>query len=81
MFLCRSPIIANNLWGDIIEVKEKGIQPTFAIVQALANKNACPFAQSDTLKPVKFVAGQLQMYDGKLSGWVHPDYYIFYVNS
>lgn len=81
MFLCRSPIIANNLWSDIIEVKRKGIDPTFAIVQSLAKNNECAFAASLALKPVKFVAGQFQMFDGKSSGWVHPDYYIFYVNS
>lgn len=81
MFLCGSPVIANNLWNDIIDVRRKGIDPTFAIVQSLAKNNDCPFAASATLKPVKFVAGQFQMNDGKSSGWVHPDYYIFYVNG
>jgi hypothetical protein len=81
MFLCPSPIMANDMWREVVEVGSKGIRVTFPMLEKLASRNKCRFASSAALKPIKFVAGQLRLADGAFDGWVHPDYYIRYVND
>ena len=43
-------------------------------------KNAGQFVASSNLKPVNFVAGQMAITDGKVTGWAAPQLYILYVN-
>lgn len=81
MFLCASPVIANNLWQDVIDIGGKGIPITFPMLETLATRKQCPFVESEKLKPTKFVAGQFQITNGRADGWAHPDYYIRYVND
>lgn len=81
MFLCPSPVTANDLWRDVVDVGSKGLRVTFPMLEKLAARNRCEFAASSNLKPIKFVAGQFRLRDGAADGWAHPDYYIRYVND
>jgi hypothetical protein len=81
MFLCPSPVIANDLWRDVVDVGSKGLRVTFPMLEKLAARNRCEFAASSSLKPIKFVAAQFRLRDGAADGWAHPDYYIRYVND
>jgi hypothetical protein len=80
MFLCRSPVVANDFWNDIMSAQQLGIKLSKEQLSALAGKNACPFIASSTLKPVDFVAGQLAITDGRIKGWASPQLYILCVN-
>lgn len=80
MYLCPSPVIANNLWNDVSDIRGRGISVTEDILHTLAIRNDCAFLSSQTLKPIDFVAGQLLITDGTAKGWANPYYYIHYVN-
>ena len=80
MYLCRSPIIASNLWNDVITARQAGVQINKLILKNIADKNECPMVLLDTFKPINFVAGQLLLTDGQDSGWASPYYYIIFVN-
>lgn len=68
MFLCRSPVIANDLWNDITTAQQTGLKLNKEMVASIATKNDCRFVASDHLKPIDFVAGQLAITDGKVKG-------------
>jgi hypothetical protein len=80
MFLCRSPVVANDFWTDLNTAKQTGIELNMELAGSIARKNACPFVASPHLKPIDFVAGQLAITDGKIKGWAAPQLYIMYVN-
>jgi hypothetical protein len=80
MFLCRSPVIASGLWGDLMVIQQSGVGLNVEILASVAQKDDCPFVASENLKPVDFVAGALVITDGKVKGWADPHYYILYVN-
>jgi hypothetical protein len=80
MFLCRSPVVANDFWTDLTTAQQTGIKLNMELAGSIAQKNACPFMASPNLKPIDFVAGQLAITDGKIKGWAAPQLYIMYVN-
>jgi hypothetical protein len=80
MFLCRSPVVANDFWGDLVTAQQTGITLNRELAASVARKHQCPFVASATLKPIDYVAGQLAITDGKLKGWAAPQLYILYVN-
>jgi len=80
MFLCRSPVIAIGLWGDLMVVQQSGVALNVEILASVAQKDECPFVASENLKPIDFVDGALAITDGKVKGWADPHYYILYVN-
>jgi hypothetical protein len=80
MFLCRSPVVANDFWTDLNQAAGAGVKLNMEIARTIAQKNACPFVPSADLKPIDFVAGQMAITDGKVKGWAAPQLYIMYVN-
>jgi hypothetical protein len=80
MYLCRSPVVANDYWTDLTTAGGTGLQFTDAIVASIAAKNGCTFAASGNLKPINYVAGMLEMTDGHFKGWATPQSYIIYIN-
>lgn len=77
MFLCRSPVVANDFWTDLTGAS---VKLNMEIARTIAQKNGCPFVPSTNLKPIDFVAGQMAITDGKVKGWAAPQLYIMYVN-
>lgn len=80
MFLCRSPVVANDFWTDLNQTAGAGVQLNMDIARNIAQKNGCPFVSSSNLQPVDFTAGQMAITDGKVKGWAAPQLYIMYVN-
>lgn len=80
MFLCRSPVVANDFWTDPNQAAGAGVKLNMVIARNIAQKNGCPFVSSSNLKPVDFTAGQMAITDGKVKGWAAPQLYIMYVN-
>ena len=80
MFLCRTPVIASGLWGDLMVIQQSGVGLNVEILESVAQKDECPFVASENLKPIDFVDGALAITDGKVKGWADPHYYILYVN-
>jgi hypothetical protein len=80
MYLCRSPVIASMLWGDMLQIGETGVPVTAEMTRSLAAKYECRFVTSQSLKPIDFVAGHLLITDGSVKGWAEPHLYIHYVN-
>jgi hypothetical protein len=80
MFLCRSPVVANDFWTDLNQAAVAGVKLNMEIAIGIAQKNGCPFVPSPNLKPVDFVAEQMAITDGKIKGWAAPQLYIMYVN-
>lgn len=80
MFLCRSPVVANDFWNDLLTARQTGISVNREIAANIARKNQCKFVTSNILKPIDFVAGQLAITDGRIKGWAAPQLYIMYVN-
>lgn len=93
MYVCRSPLLAFDFWGSVLHVsQELKINLTRDIVAQLAADQKCVRITSDNLRPVKSGwGGALAVAEGDKSavyfhnpdtlGWVHPDYYIQYVND
>ncbi|WP_315765633.1 hypothetical protein [Bradyrhizobium sp. SZCCHNS2005] len=81
MFLCRSPVVANDFWTDLNQAAGAGVKLNMEIANGIAAKNGCPFVPSTNLKPIDFVAGQMAITDGKVKGWAAPQLYIMYVNA
>ncbi|MCS3453893.1 hypothetical protein [Bradyrhizobium elkanii] len=80
MFLCRSPVVANDFWTDLNQAAGAGVKLNMDIARNIAQKNGCSFVSSSSLKPVDFTAGQMAITDGKVKGWAAPQLYIMYVN-
>jgi hypothetical protein len=80
MFLCRSPVVANDFWNDLLTASQTGIAVNREMAASIARKNQCQFVASERLKPIDFVAGQLAMTDGHIKGWAAPQLYIIYMN-
>lgn len=80
MFLCRSPVVANDFWSALLAAQQSGITVNRAIARSIAEKNQCQFLASKNLKPVDFVAGELAITDGTVKGWADPHLYIIYIN-
>lgn len=80
MFLCGSPLIAQNFWNDLLTAQTTGVHINRQIMENVADSHKCKFLASDNLKPIDFVWGQLAITDGHTKGWADPHLYIFYVN-
>lgn len=80
MFLCRSPVVANDFWTDLNQAAGAGVKLNMNLARNIAQKNGCPFVSSSNLKPVDFTARQMAITDGKVKGWAAPQLYIMYVN-
>jgi hypothetical protein len=80
MFLCRSPVVASGLWGDLMVIQQSAVALNVEVLASVAQKDECPFVASENLKPTDFVDGALSITDGKVKGWADPHYYILYVN-
>lgn len=81
MYLCRSPVIAGNLWSDIMGARQLNLPITGDVLKRLADKNECRLILSTNLKPIDFVAGALLITDGSSKGWAEPHLYILYING
>mgnify|MGYP003377419676 CR=1 FL=1 len=97
IYLCRSPLLAFDFWGALHNIQKSGVTLTPKIAEELcAGMKAgaepqCIRVVADSFKPVASGwGGALAMSDGDTQiwfhhpdtgGWVHPDYYVHYVNS
>ena len=80
MFLCRSPVVANDFWNGLVTAQQTGVRVNRDIAAGIAQKNGCEFIASEHLKPIDYVSGQFAITDGKIKGWAAPQLYIMYVN-
>ncbi len=97
LYLCRSPLLAFDYWGALQNIQRQGVTLTPKIAQEICDgmkagrEPQCIRVEADDFKPVASGwGGALAMADGKTKiwfhnpdagGWVHPDYYVSYVNS
>jgi len=81
MILCRSPVVANAYWNDLLSVSQAGVPIVDQIVLNVARKHGCQLVQSENLKPINFVAGTFGIADESgIRGFATPQSYILYVN-
>lgn len=97
LYLCRSPLLAFNFWEALQNIQQQGVTVTPKIVQEICDgmkagqDPQCLRVEADEFKPVASGwGGALAMSDGKTKfwfhnpdtgGWMHPDYYVSYVNA
>jgi hypothetical protein len=97
LYLCRSPLLAFDFWRELQDMQKQGVTVTPAIAQGICDgmkagqDRQCIRVEAAKFKPVASGwGGALAMGDGKTNvwfhnpdegGWVHPDYYVSYVNS
>jgi hypothetical protein len=97
LYLCRSPLLAFDFWGSLVNLQQQGVTVTPKIAQEICDgmradrSPQCIRVDADDFKPIASGAdGALAMSDGKTEtwfhnpdtlGWVHPDLYILYVRS
>jgi hypothetical protein len=97
LYLCRSPLLAFDFWGSLLNLQQQGVTITPKIAQEICDgmhaglTPQCIRVDSDDFKPIASGSdGALAMTDGKTKtwfhnpdtlGWVHPDYYVLFVNS
>ncbi len=97
LYLCRSPLLAFNFWESLQNIQGQGVSVTPKIAQEICSgmkagqDPQCLRVEADAFQPVASGwGGALAMSDGKTKiwfhnpdtgGWVHPDYYVSYVNA
>lgn len=97
LYLRRSPVLAFDFWNSLQNIQKQGVTLTPKIAQEICDgmkagqEPQCIRVDADEFKPVASGwGGALAMSDGKTKvwfhnpdsgGWVHPDYYVFFVNS
>jgi hypothetical protein len=97
LYLCRSPLLAFDFWNTLLDIKTRGVTVTPKITEEVCNNMRagkdpqCIRVEAETFKPISSGwGGALALTDGKTKvwfrnpdagGWVHPDYYVTYVNS
>lgn len=97
IYLCRSPLLAFDFWNTLHDIQQKGVTMTPEIAQQVCNHMKaggdpqCIRVEVDQVKPIASGwGGALALTDGKTrvwfhspdsAGWVHPDYYVSFVNS
>jgi hypothetical protein len=87
MWLCLSPLIAVNFWGDVMTAQGTGIEIKASDVDSIARKNECKYFESDHFKLIdvggssSLQVGQppLKVTDGNSTGWVPSQEYIEYM--
>ncbi len=81
MFLCPSPVIANDYWTDLTTALNLGFKFTWQTMGTIARKDGCSFVAGDDLRPIgSGWAGMLDITDGHIHGWAVPQLYVSYVN-
>jgi hypothetical protein len=97
LFLCRSPLLAFDFWQTLQSMRQRGVKLTPKIAEEVCNnmragdEPQCLRVEAADFKPIASGAdGALAMSDGKTKdwfnnpasgGWVHPAYYVSFVNS
>ena len=97
IYLCRSPLLAFDFWREIHAIQSKGVTMTPKIAQEICagmkagKEPQCIHVEGDEFKPIASGwGGALALTDGKTKvwfhnpeggGWVHPDYYVAFVNQ
>lgn len=80
MYLCKTPEIAGNLWNAANHASSLGIRLKKDVLDDIATKFSCSYEVSPSMKPVSYESDMLEIRDGKIRGWVHIQFYIYYVN-
>ncbi|MGB4100729.1 MAG: hypothetical protein WBK91_02310 [Alphaproteobacteria bacterium] len=80
MYLCKTPEIAGKLWQAANHASSLGIRLKKDVLDDIATKFSCNYEVSPSMKPVSYESDILEIKDGKIKGWVHIQFYIFYVN-
>jgi hypothetical protein len=97
LYLCRSPLLAFDFWSSLQNIQKQGVTLTPKIAEQICagmkagQEPQCIRVEGDKFKPIATGwAGALALADGQnkvwfhnpvADGWVHPDYYVYYVNS
>lgn len=97
LYLCRSPLLAFDFWGALQNMQRQGVTVTPKIAQEVCDgmkagrDPQCIRVEADAFRPVASGwGGALAISDGRTKvwfhnpdtgGWVHPDYYVSYVNA
>jgi hypothetical protein len=97
IYLCRSPLLAFDFWNTLHDIQQKGITLTPEIAQQVCSHMKagdapqCIRVEVDQVKPIRSGwGGALALTDGTTTiwfhgpdsaCWVHPDYYVDFVNS
>lgn len=97
LYLCRSPLLAFDFWSSLQDLKRRGITLTPQIVGEICagmktgNEPQCLRVEASEFKPIASGwGGALSISDGHTKawfhnpeggGWIHPDYYISFVNT
>ncbi len=97
LFLCRSPLLAFDFWRTLQNMQQQGVTITPTIADQICRgmrageDPQCLRIEADAFKPIASGwGGAMAMTDGttriwfrnpNAGGWIHPDYYITYLNS
>ena len=81
MFLCPSPVIANDFYSALLTVQSAGVHVDRDVEATVALKNRCQFVASVRLRPINCVSQELLITDGTISGWASPYLFIIYANA
>jgi hypothetical protein len=81
VYLCKGHVTANQFWEDMYQANKLNIQLSLEVMRSIAEKHQCELVQSQTLRPKRFFSSSYLMQDGKFSGWMHAEYYIYYANT
>jgi hypothetical protein len=97
MFLCRSRLLAFDFWQSLQDLHQKGITLTQQLAQQVCDgmkagtEPQCMRVDGAYLKPIASGwGGAMAMSDGATKmwfhnpdslGWVHPQYYVRYINE
>jgi hypothetical protein len=97
LYLCRSPLLAFDFWSALLDLQRQGVTVTPKITQEICDgmragrDPQCIRVEAVEFKPIASGwGGAMAMTDGKTKiwfhnpdagGWIHPDYYVSYVNS
>ena len=80
MYLCVTPAKANNFWQAITNAQSLGVVLNNDSWAQIAAKQGCPFIQSNSFRPIRFVYSQMLLKGTGGDGWAHPDYFIKFAN-
>ena len=90
IYLCMSPLSAYQFWQEVKSAQGMGVKLKAADFERIAKKQSdkngvptCFWQQSAReLKPIYADAeGMMVLTDGRIKGWVTPQYYVYYINN
>lgn len=79
MYLCQTPVAANDFFSDLKTVRQAGLTITPEVASQVAGKHLCGFAASTKLRPVEHYWDLFKLRDGANEGWAAIDLYVEYV--